>query len=265
MEKQKVGQEMLNELVIKNLSKSFPVNGEKVSVLENINLSIKDGEFVVIVGHSGCGKSTLLKIIAGLETQEEGICNLNGKAITRPGFDRGMIFQEHRLFPWLTIGKNIQVGLGNHSKGEKEKITNQYLDMVKLSDFKHAYPSQLSGGMSQRAAIARALAPRPEILLLDEPFGALDALTKVELQEEILKIRTQEKSTMIMVTHDIDEAVFLADRVVVMSSRPGKIKDIISIELDTVRNRGNSDFAWYKSKIYRYFFESREKTPEFII
>jgi ABC-type nitrate/sulfonate/bicarbonate transport system ATPase subunit len=176
-----------------------------------------------------------------------------------------MIFQEHRLFPWLTISKNVRIGLGKFSKNEKETITDKYLDMVKLSDFKHAYPSQLSGGMSQRAAIARALAPKPEILLLDEPFGALDALTKVELQEEILKIRMQQKSTMIMVTHDIEEAVFLADRVVVMSSRPGKIKDIITIELGKVRNRGSSDFTWYTKKIYDYFFESRESAPEFNI
>ncbi len=256
---------MKKELVIKHLYKHFTVNDERVSVLEDINLQISDGEFLVIVGHSGCGKSTLLKIIAGLEHLDSGSCTLDGKAITKPGFDRGMIFQEHRLFPWMTIKENIEIGLKKYSRQQKDELVDEYLKMVQLFDFKNAYPSQLSGGMSQRAAIARALAVKPEILLLDEPFGALDALTKMDLQDELLKIRRQQQNTMIMVTHDIEEAVYLADRIVVMSARPGRIKDIIKVDLDSVRDRGDANFAWYKKKIYDYFFENKNKTPEYVI
>ena len=178
------------KLIIHDVNKSFVVNGQSVDVLKDINLEIEEGEFVVIVGHSGCGKSTLLKMIAGLEKNVTGILSVDG-----------------------------QLGLKGLSKEEKRKLSDQYLELVKLSEFKKAYPSQLSGGMSQRAAIARSLVSQPEILLLDEPFGALDALTKIELQEEMLKIRERFHNTMIMVTHDIEEAVFLADRIVVMSAR----------------------------------------------
>lgn len=256
---------MGKELTIQNVNKSFDVNGEKVKVLSDINIDIEEGEFVVIVGHSGCGKSTLLKMIAGLETNDTGLVSVGGKEVHGPGIDRGMIFQEHRLFPWMSIEKNVQLGLKGMSKEEKQKISDQYLDLVKLTEFKKAYPKQLSGGMSQRAAIARALVTQPEVLLLDEPFGALDALTKIELQEEMLRIRERYKNTMIMVTHDIEEAVFLADRVVVMSSRPGRIKDIVKIELGKYRDRGSSDFAWYKKKIYDYFFEEKTVEPEYNI
>ncbi len=252
-------------LSINNINKEFTVNGNKVSVLENINLDIKEGEFVVIVGHSGCGKSTLLKIIAGLEFSDTGSVKLNDRVIKKPGIDRGMIFQEHRLFPWMTINKNLQIGLAKVPKNEKDMLIDKYLGLVNLKDFKYAYPKQLSGGMSQRAAIARALITKPQVLLLDEPFGALDALTKIELQQEILNIRHECKNTMIMVTHDIEEAVFVADRVVVMSSRPGKIKDIIKIELGHNRDRGSSDFAFYKKKIYKHFFEDKVEQPEYSI
>ena len=179
--------------------------------------------------------------------------------------DRGMIFQEHRLFPWMSIEKNVQLGLKGLSKEEKTKLSNQYLELVKLSEFKKAYPSQLSGGMSQRAAIVRSLVSQPEVLLLDEPFGALDALTKIELQEELLKIRERFHNTMLMVTHDIEEAVYLADRIVVMSARPGRIKDVIKVELGTYRDRGGSDFAHYKKKIFDYFFEEKTVVPEYNI
>lgn len=253
------------KLIIHDVNKSFIVNGQSVDVLKDINLEIEEGEFVVIVGHSGCGKSTLLKMIAGLETNDTGELTVDGKAITGPGMDRGMIFQEHRLFPWMSIEKNVQLGLKGLSKEEKRKLSDQYLELVKLSEFKKAYPSQLSGGMSQRAAIARSLVSQPEILLLDEPFGALDALTKIELQEEMLKIRERFHNTMIMVTHDIEEAVFLADRIVVMSARPGRIKDVIKVELGKYRDRGSTDFTYYKKKIFDYFFEEKTDTPEYNI
>lgn len=253
------------KLIIHDVNKSFIVNGQSVDVLKDINLEIEEGEFVVIVGHSGCGKSTLLKMIAGLETNDTGELSVDGKEISGPGMDRGMIFQEHRLFPWMSIEKNIQLGLKGLSKEEKRKLSDQYLELVKLSEFKKAYPSQLSGGMSQRAAIARSLVSQPEILLLDEPFGALDALTKIELQEEMLKIRERFHNTMIMVTHDIEEAVFLADRIVVMSARPGRIKDVIKVELGKYRDRGSTDFTYYKKKIFDYFFEEKTATPEYNI
>lgn len=253
------------KLIIHDVNKSFIVNGQSVDVLKDINLEIEEGEFVVVVGHSGCGKSTLLKMIAGLETNDTGELTVDGKAITGPGMDRGMIFQEHRLFPWMSIEKNVQLGLKGLSKEEKRKLSDQYLELVKLSEFKKAYPSQLSGGMSQRAAIARSLVSQPEILLLDEPFGALDALTKIELQEEMLKIRERFHNTMIMVTHDIEEAVFLADRIVVMSARPGRIKDVIKVELGKYRDRGSTDFTYYKKKIFDYFFEEKTDTPEYNI
>ena len=253
------------KLIIHDVNKSFIVNGQSVDVLKDINLEIEEGEFVVIVGHSGCGKSTLLKMIAGLETNDTGELSVDGKEISGPGMDRGMIFQEHRLFPWLSIEKNVQLCLKGLSKEEKRKLSDQYLELVKLSEFKKAYPSQLSGGMSQRAAIARSLVSQPEILLLDEPFGALDALTKIELQEEMLKIRERFHNTMIMVTHDIEEAVYLADRIVVMSARPGRIKDVIKVELGKYRDRGSTDFTYYKKKIFDYFFEEKTDTPEYNI
>ena len=253
------------KLIIHDVNKSFVVNGQSVDVLKDINLEIEEGEFVVIVGHSGCGKSTLLKMIAGLEKNDTGILSVDGKEVDEPGMDRGMIFQEHRLFPWMSIEKNVQLGLKGLSKEEKRKLSDQYLELVKLSEFKKAYPSQLSGGMSQRAAIARSLVSQPEILLLDEPFGALDALTKIELQEEMLKIRERFHNTMIMVTHDIEEAVFLADRIVVMSARPGRIKDVIKVELGKYRDRGSTDFTYYKKKIFDYFFEEKTATPEYNI
>ena len=252
-------------LSIQNVNKSFTVDGQKVDVLKDINLEIREGEFIAIVGHSGCGKSTLLKIIAGLEKNDTGLVTVDGKEVNGPGMDRGMIFQEHRLFPWMSIEKNVQLGLKGLSKEEKTKLSDQYLELVKLSEFKKAYPSQLSGGMSQRAAIARSLVSQPEVLLLDEPFGALDALTKIELQEELLKIRERFHNTMLMVTHDIEEAVYLADRIVVMSARPGRIKDVIKVELGTYRDRGGSDFAHYKKKIFDYFFEEKTVVPEYNI
>ena len=256
---------MRKTLSIQNVNKSFTVDGQKVDVLKDINLEVQKGEFIAIVGHSGCGKSTLLKIIAGLEKNDTGLVTVDGKEVNGPGMDRGMIFQEHRLFPWMSIEKNVQLGLKGLSKEEKTKLSDQYLELVKLSEFKKAYPSQLSGGMSQRAAIARSLVSQPEVLLLDEPFGALDALTKIELQEELLKIRERFHNTMLMVTHDIEEAVYLADRIVVMSARPGRIKDVIKVELGTYRDRGGSDFAHYKKKIFDYFFEEKTVVPEYNI
>lgn len=256
---------MSNELVIEGLDKDFSIKGEMRRVLDGIDLTVRDGEFLVIVGHSGCGKSTLLKIIAGLETPTTGTVELAGRPVGGPGPDRTMIFQEHRLFPWMSIRDNVEFGLRDRPAEERRRISDRLLKTVDLEEFSDAYPAQLSGGMSQRAAIARALATAPEILLLDEPFGALDAFTKMELQEELLRIHGEQHGTMIMVTHDIEEAVYLADRIVVMSSRPGRIEEVIDVQLGRPRDRGSSDFAWYKKRVYDHFIKSKQKGPEYVI
>lgn len=256
---------MKENLIISGVNKSFYVDKENVEILKDINLEIKQGEFVSIVGHSGCGKSTLLKIIAGLLEYDSGKVKLGENLIKEPDIDRGMVFQEHRLFPWLTIKNNVSLGLQNTSKEEKDKVVLEHLELVQLNGFENAYPHQLSGGMSQRAAIARALVNNPKILLLDEPFGALDALTRIQMQKEILRIWKQQKTTMILVTHDIDEAIFLGDRIVVMSSRPGTIQDVIKVDLPRPRDRGSSEFAILKKKVYSHFFKDAEYLPEYNI
>jgi sulfonate transport system ATP-binding protein len=229
------------------------MNNIEVNVLRDVNLEIESGEFICIVGQSGCGKSTLLKIIAGLSNCDSGSVALYGKVIQKPGPDIGMIFQEHRLFPWLTVEENVALGLDRISEYKKLQIVSEYLELVNLAGFESAYPYQLSGGMAQRASIARSLVTNPKVLLLDEPFGALDALTRIQLQQEILRIWKREKTTMILVTHDLDEAIYLGDRVVVMSSRPGSILDVFSIALSRPRDRADALFQRLKTAIYSYF------------
>ena len=246
------------KLLIENLSKSYLVQSEEVRALQAINLSIADGEFVAIVGSSGCGKSTLLKIIAGLENGYTGTLLLGKERIAGPGLDRGMVFQEHRLLPWLTVENNISFGLKDRHSKASAKTVSEHLDLVGLSGFAQAYPYQLSGGMAQRVSIARALVNQPQLLLLDEPFGSLDALTKIQMQQEVLRIQEVEKTTMILVTHDIDEAIFLGDRVVVMSSRPGTIRKIIPVELARPRDRSSYEFAQIRRAVYQEFFVEAE-------
>jgi len=237
----------------------------ELSVLQDIDLQVEHGECVAIVGNSGCGKSTLLKIIAGLVPYENGQVLCNGRNITGPGTDRGVVFQDHRLLPWLTIAENVGFGLKQTPRARKQQIISDYLKMVNLDGFEKAYPHQLSGGMSQRAAIARALAGAPEILLMDEPFGALDALTRITLQQEMIRIRREQKKTVILITHDIDEAVFLGNRVIIMSERPGRILRTISIELPLERDRASSDFSYYVSRVYKHFFKDRSTNEEYNI
>lgn len=253
-----IGKQAETKLLIENLSKSYRVQNEEVKALLEINLTIADGEFVAIVGSSGCGKSTLLKIIAGLENGYTGMVLLGKERIAGPGLDRGMVFQEHRLLPWLTVEKNISFGLKDRTSTASAKTVSEHLDLVGLSGFANAYPYQLSGGMAQRVSIARALVNQPQLLLLDEPFGSLDALTKIQMQQEVLRIKEVEKTTMILVTHDIDEAIFLGDRVVVMSNRPGTIRKIIPIELARPRDRSSNEFAQIRRAIYKEFFVEAE-------
>jgi sulfonate transport system ATP-binding protein len=252
-------------LIIKNLNKRFVIDSETVDVLQNINLTVKPGEFISIVGASGCGKSTLLRLIAGLEKNNEGQILLGDKPVIGTSADRGMVFQQARLFPWLTIEKNIEFGLVDKlSKNDKKQIIKEHIELVSLQGFEKAYPHQLSGGMQQRVSIARALVNRPDVLLLDEPFGALDALTRITMQQEILRIWTN-KTTMILVTHDIDEAIFLGDRVLIMSNRPGTIKKIIPVELPRPRDRSNLDFMRIRKEIYTEFFSQTDINADYFI
>lgn len=232
-------------LDIKELSKQYEVKDKVLPVLEDVSLTIKPGEFVSIVGSSGCGKSTLLRLIVGLEENYQGNILLNGSRIAGTSLQRGIVFQEHRLFPWLTVEKNVGLGLLNSDipAAEKKKLIQEHIELVGLNGFEKAYPYQLSGGMSQRVAIARALVNRPEILLLDEPFGALDALTRSHLQQELQHIWQKEGITMILVTHDVEEAVYLGDRVVIMEPRPGRIKKIVDIDLPHPRDRNSFAFS----------------------
>ncbi len=240
-------------LEIRNLSKSFIVDNNPLQILNNISLSVSSGAFVTIVGSSGCGKTTLLRIMLGLENHYTGEALIDGKQIIGPGTDRGIVFQDHRLLPWLTVGENVAFGLDKLKQKEKKFLVDEHLKLVGLNGFESAYPYQLSGGMAQRVAIARALANKPEILLLDEPLGALDALTRMYMQQELERLWLLEKITMIMVTHDIDEAIYLSDKVVIMSSRPGVIKKIIDVQLSRPRDRASSDFMRIKAEILQEF------------
>ena len=238
---------MGNIINIKNVTKKFFKNNEEVKILNEVNLDIRKGEFITIVGKSGCGKSTLLKLISGMIPLTSGEILINKKNVNGINKDCSMIFQEARLFPWLKIKDNVALGLKNISVSEKKKIVSEYLELVGLKGIENSYPDQLSGGMAQRASIARGLALNSEIMLFDEPFSALDAMTKVQLQEELLKI---------------EESVYLGDRVVVMAD--GIVRDIIPIDIEGKKDRTNTEFLSYKNKIYDYFFEHKD-TVEFTI
>jgi sulfonate transport system ATP-binding protein len=244
-------------LAIEGLYKNYQVKGETLPVLQDINLSIAPGEFVSIVGTSGCGKSTLLRLIIGLEEGYDGQIALDGQRVKGTSLQRGIVFQEHRLFPWLTVEDNIGLGLLNSdlTEGQRRQAVREHIALVGLQGFEKAYPYQLSGGMSQRVAIARALVNRPEILLLDEPFGALDAMTRAHLQQELKRIWQSEGITMILVTHDVEEAVYLGDRVVVMEPRPGRIRRTIPVKLPHPRDRASYAFAQVKDRVLAEFAE----------
>jgi NitT/TauT family transport system ATP-binding protein/sulfonate transport system ATP-binding protein len=238
-------------LHIRGLSKTYRIEGQPLPVLQNIHLDVRPGEFVSIVGASGCGKSTLLRLIVGLEADYEGDISLDGKQIVATSLERGIVFQDHRLFPWMTLSKNIALALKNHplSQAEKDRLVAEHIALVNLEGFENAYPHQLSGGMAQRAAIARALINKPKVLLLDEPLGALDALTRVRLQHELQRIWVQQRCTVIMVTHDIEEALYLGDRVIVMDAHPGRIKHEIKVDLPHPRDRASPVLQGYKEQL----------------
>jgi nitrate ABC transporter ATP-binding subunit len=231
-------------LSISDVTKTFQMGDDHIQALRSVNLTIDKGEFVCLIGASGCGKSTLLRIIAGFEKPSSGQISLYEKAITGPGSDRGMVFQDYALFPWMTVRENIAFGPRQKGLAKKyiDEIANEYLNMVGLEKFADRYPMQLSGGMKQRVAIARVLANECEVLLMDEPFGALDALTRESLQQELLEIWLRTKVTVIFVTHSVEEAVLLSDRVVVMTAGPGRIEADIAIELARPRDVSAIDF-----------------------
>lgn len=245
-------------LQIQNVEKIFQIGEEYLQALDNVSLNINKNEFISIVGHSGCGKSTLIRMIAGLETPTNGKIMLNEDEITKPSIDVGMVFQEARLFPWLSVLKNIEFGITEEkiSSKEKKERAKKMIDLVGLTGFEKAIPKQLSGGMQQRVNIARSLVNTPKILLLDEPFSALDAFTRMTMQNELYKIWQKEKNTMILVTHDIDEAIFLSTKIVIMSERPGKIKEVISVNLSDHQDRTSGEFQEIRLKILKSLFGS---------
>ena len=244
---------MVGEITIKDVYKKFPNTDptkEDILALNGFSLDIKPGSFVSLIGPSGCGKSTLLRIIGGLDKATSGELYIDGKEIRKPGSDRGFAFQGSNLFPWLTVEKNIAFGLkARHIFKEQKDAVQEYIKMVGLQGFEKSYPHQLSGGMQQRTSLARALVGHPDVLLLDEPLGALDAFTRMNLQDEIINIWKKHNMTMLMVTHDVDEAIYMSDQVVVMSARPSKVEAIINIDLPRPRARAQDTFQEYRTKI----------------
>lgn len=238
-------------LEVKGVFKLFNVNGKQMEALHDINLDIGENEFVCFIGPSGCGKTTLLRVIAGLEEPSRGEVRLEGLPIKGPGPERGMVFQEYSLFPWRTVLDNVAFGLElkGISQSERYSKARLYLRMVDLERFEERYPHELSGGMKQRVAIARALVNEPKALLMDEPFGALDAQTRNIMQSELLRIWEEEKKTVVFVTHSVDEAIYLADRIVIMSARPGRIKDVIKIGLPRPRTRTSQQVNLIRDRI----------------
>jgi NitT/TauT family transport system ATP-binding protein len=258
---------------IKGIHKVYRDNNPPVNALNGVDLHIEENEFVCVVGPSGCGKTTLLNIIAGLESFDEGSVKMDEKDIVGPGPDRGVIFQQYALFPWMTVRRNIEYGMKflRHENGEKytgqekSELAKRYIKMVNLEGFENAYPKVLSGGMKQRVAIARGYAVNPKVLLMDEPFGALDAQTRAQLQEELLLTWEKEQKTCFFITHDVDEAALLATRVIIMSARPGRIIDEVKIDLPYPRNQATKlapDFIKHRNYIwdtvYKLYLEVRK-------
>lgn len=261
------GEERSVKVKIDNVRKVFNTRNGEMIALNGVSLDIKENEFITVVGPSGCGKSTLLNIIAGLDKPTSGKVYCDGKEVTGTGTERGVVFQQYALFPWLTVKKNVMFGLklkGIKGK-EAEEIAMKYIKMVQLEDFVDHYPKELSGGMKQRVAIARAYAVNPSILLMDEPFGALDAQTRTQLQQELLETWEKERKTCYFITHDVDEAIILGQKVVIMSARPGKVKEIVDIDIPYPRSqetRMDPRFLELKSyiwgKVYHEYLEIRK-------
>ncbi len=247
--------EMTNKafISVENVSRVF--TGENtVTAIQDVSFTMNKGEFLCIVGQSGCGKSTLLRIMAGIDPSHEGVVSINGEVVKKPDKTRGVVFQEARLLDWMNVCSNVGFPLQGMEKDAKKKLVEEYVTLVGLTDFKKSYPRELSGGMAQRVSIARALVNKPEVLFMDEPFGALDYMTKINMQNELLRIREKSRMTVIFVTHDIDEAVYLSDRILVMSKNPGRIKEIIDNPMPRPRDRNSEAFLNVRKQVYDCFF-----------
>lgn len=264
MEKKQTGKSYDYEIEISGVTQEFEKKDGKFLALDTVNLNVEQNEFICVVGPSGCGKTTLLNIIAGLCKPTTGTVKVRGELVTGPGKGKGVVFQQYALYPWLTVEKNVEFGM--HMKGvpkaERAEIAKKYIDLVGLSKFAKAYPKELSGGMKQRVAIARAYATAPEVLLMDEPFGALDAQTRAQLQENLLKTWEQERKTCFFITHDVEEAVLLATKIIIMSAGPGHITEIVPVTLPyprTQQTKLTSEFNELKNqiwnKVYREYLE----------
>ena len=251
----------MSQIIVSNVQKVFKTPDREVVALKDINLEIGKGEFVCLLGPSGCGKSTLLNAVAGFSLPSSGVITVDGKAVTGPGPDRGMVFQEYALFPWMTVEQNIGFGLEIKGMGKVEIQTRveALMSMLGLSDFRNRFPKDLSGGMRQRVAIARVLALDSPTMLMDEPFGALDALTRRNLQDELLRIWAELKKTIIFVTHSIEEAIYLADRIVVMTYRPGTIKRDLLVELPRLRDPSSAHFNALKRELGALVMEEQQR------
>ncbi len=245
---------------IENVVKKFDTRKGEMTALNGVNLDIHENEFVCVVGPSGCGKSTLLNIIGGLEEPTEGKVTVDGREVEGPGPDRGIVFQQYALFPWLTVEDNVKFGLKlqGKSKEEQDAIAEKYIKLVDLQDFAKSYPKELSGGMKQRVAIARAYAVNPKVLLMDEPFGALDAQTRTQLQQELLDTWEKEQKTCFFITHDVEEAIILAQRVVIMYARPGRVKEVVPIDIPyprTQETKMTPEFLELKNHIWSQVYQ----------
>lgn len=254
VEEESADEELFNrdaKVAVDDVSKVYESRRQVVQALKDVRFSVDEGEFVTIVGPSGCGKTTLFRIIAGLEEPTSGQVLLDGEPIQGPDPERSMVFQEYGLFPWRTVAENVAYGLEEQGmpKVEREQRVQEMIDLVGLTEFEDAYPKELSGGMKQRVGIARALAVDPEVLLMDEPFGSVDAQTKDMLHEELLDVWQKTGKTILFVTHDVDEAVKLADKIVVMAADPGRVQEIVPVELARPRKRTDPDFAEYIDEI----------------
>ncbi len=251
----------MSQIIVNNVQKVFKTPGKDVIALKDIQLDIQAGEFVCLLGPSGCGKSTLLNAVAGFALPSSGEITVEGKKITGPGPDRGMVFQEYALFPWMTIAQNIAFGLEvqKKSRGEIAQTVNQLLDLLHLKDFRDRFPKDLSGGMRQRVAIARVLALDSPIMLMDEPFGALDALTRRNLQDELLRIWEKLGKTILFVTHSIEESIYLADRIVVMTYRPGTVKRDQVVDMPRPRDPSSAAFNTLKRELGALVMEEQQR------
>ncbi|MGV9348449.1 ABC transporter ATP-binding protein [Streptomyces spiralis] len=257
------------KISVQGVTKTFALGRTTFTALDDLSLDIADNEFVTVVGPSGCGKSTLLNVLAGLEEPTTGRALVDGVPVSGPGPERGVIFQQYALFPWLTVRQNVEFGLRTAGvpKAERRRRAEHFINLVGLEQFADALPKTLSGGMRQRCAIARAYAVGPSILLMDEPFGALDALTRVKLQEQLLDTWSKEKRTVLFITHDVDEAVFLANRVIVMAARPGRVYDVIDVRWDGPRDeefRLSPEFAALRNRVWHsvYHQDGRTAAPQ---